>query len=41
MLTNNQSIAEFDPELWQSIQAEELRQEQHIELIAPGDTAVI
>lgn len=34
MLYNNQSIAEFDPELWQSIQAEKLRQEQHIELIA-------
>jgi glycine hydroxymethyltransferase len=34
MLNNNQSIAEFDPELWQSIQAEKQRQEQHIELIA-------
>jgi len=34
MLHNNQSIAEFDQELWQSIQAEEKRQEEHIELIA-------
>jgi len=34
MLENNQSIADFDPELWQSIQAEKKRQEQHIELIA-------
>jgi glycine hydroxymethyltransferase len=34
MLNNTQSIAEFDPELWQSIEAERERQEQHIELIA-------
>ena len=34
MLDNKQSIAEFDPELWQSIEAEKLRQEQHVELIA-------
>lgn len=34
MLHNNQSIAEFDPELWQSIEAEKKRQEEHIELIA-------
>jgi glycine hydroxymethyltransferase len=34
MLTNNQSLAEFDNELWQSIEAEKKRQEQHIELIA-------
>lgn len=34
MLNNTQSIAEFDPELWQAIEAEKLRQEQHIELIA-------
>ncbi len=34
MLRNNQSIAEFDKELWQSIESEKLRQEQHIELIA-------
>jgi glycine hydroxymethyltransferase len=34
MLHNQQTIAEFDPELWQSIEAEKLRQEQHIELIA-------
>ena len=34
MLDNKQNIAEFDPELWQSIEAEKQRQEQHIELIA-------
>ncbi|TQV85300.1 serine hydroxymethyltransferase [Aliikangiella coralliicola] len=34
MLDNKQSIAEFDPELWQSIEAEKQRQEEHIELIA-------
>lgn len=34
MLHNKQSIAEFDSELWQSIQSEKKRQEQHIELIA-------
>ncbi len=34
MLNNKQTIAEFDPELFQSIQAEQQRQEQHIELIA-------
>ena len=27
-------IADYDPDLWQAIQNEELRQEQHIELIA-------
>ena len=30
----NSSIAEFDKELWHAIQAENRRQEQHIELIA-------
>lgn len=34
MLRNNQTIAEFDNELWQSIESEKERQEQHIELIA-------
>jgi len=34
MLDNQQTIAEFDPELWQSIEAEKQRQEEHIELIA-------
>ena len=34
MLDNTQSIEEFDNELWQSIQAEKKRQEEHIELIA-------
>ncbi|TQV74083.1 serine hydroxymethyltransferase [Aliikangiella marina] len=34
MLDNQQTIAEFDPDLWQSIEAEKKRQEEHIELIA-------
>lgn len=34
MLHNNQSIAEFDSELWKSIESEKKRQEEHIELIA-------
>ncbi|WP_444995558.1 serine hydroxymethyltransferase [Aliikangiella sp. IMCC44359] len=34
MLDNNQTLAEYDSELWQSIEAEKQRQEQHIELIA-------
>ena len=34
MLNNLQTLAEFDNELWQSIESEKVRQEQHIELIA-------
>jgi glycine hydroxymethyltransferase len=34
MLKNKQTIAEFDPDLFKSIEAEKQRQEQHIELIA-------
>jgi len=34
MFDKNQTIAAFDPELWASIQDEETRQEEHIELIA-------
>jgi glycine hydroxymethyltransferase len=34
MFDKDQTIAKIDPELWQSIQAEDQRQEQHIELIA-------
>jgi glycine hydroxymethyltransferase len=34
VLHNNQSIAEFDSELWKSIESEKKRQEEHIELIA-------
>ena len=30
----NESLREYDPEIWQSIQHEEQRQEEHIELIA-------
>lgn len=34
MLHDKQTLAEFDSELWNSIQAEKQRQEDHIELIA-------
>ena len=34
MFDPSQKIADFDPDLWQAIQAEEGRQEEHIELIA-------
>lgn len=34
MFDKSQTIASFDPELWASIQSEERRQEEHIELIA-------
>lgn len=34
MLSKDMNIADFDPELWDAIQAETQRQEHHIELIA-------
>ncbi|WP_299977154.1 serine hydroxymethyltransferase [uncultured Pseudoteredinibacter sp.] len=34
MFDKDQTIAAYDPELWASIQSEETRQEEHIELIA-------
>ncbi|MDN4503223.1 serine hydroxymethyltransferase [Alteromonadaceae bacterium BrNp21-10] len=34
MLSRDMNIADFDPELWNAIQKETQRQEQHIELIA-------
>lgn len=34
MLSKDMNIADFDPELWDAIQAETVRQEHHIELIA-------
>lgn len=34
MLERNMNIADFDPELWESMQQETKRQEEHIELIA-------
>ncbi|GAB2995349.1 serine hydroxymethyltransferase [Psychrosphaera aestuarii] len=34
MLTRDMNIADFDPELWESMQQETQRQEHHIELIA-------
>ncbi|HED17865.1 MAG TPA: serine hydroxymethyltransferase [Gammaproteobacteria bacterium] len=34
MFTKDMTIAGYDPELWQAMQNEELRQEEHIELIA-------
>ncbi|MSQ60797.1 MAG: serine hydroxymethyltransferase [Betaproteobacteria bacterium] len=34
MFLKNQSIESFDPDLWKALEAERLRQEDHIELIA-------
>ena len=34
MFITDKDLQDFDPELWQSISKESLRQEQHIELIA-------
>ena len=34
MFDKNQTLADFDPDIWQSIQNEGRRQEEHIELIA-------
>lgn len=34
MFDKNQTVADFDPEIWDSIQSENRRQEEHIELIA-------
>ena len=34
MFSSKDNIADFDPELWEAIQNEEQRQEEHIELIA-------
>ena len=34
MFDKNQTIKNFDPEIWASIESESKRQEEHIELIA-------
>jgi len=39
MFSKKQTIADFDPELYQAIQQEERRQEEHIELIASENYA--
>lgn len=39
MFDQNQTIAQFDPEVWGAIQQEEQRQEEHIELIASENYA--
>jgi glycine hydroxymethyltransferase len=39
MYGKNMNIADFDPELWQSMVKEQMRQEQHIELIASENYA--
>jgi glycine hydroxymethyltransferase len=39
MFSNDLTIAQYDPELWESIQQEERRQEEHIELIASENYA--
>ena len=39
MKQNVESIEEFDPELWEAMSSEEIRQEEHIELIASENYA--
>lgn len=39
MLKNNLTLAAFDPEIWDAIQKEQQRQEEHIELIASENYA--
>ena len=39
MFSNQMNIADFDPELWQAIQNETARQEEHLELIASENYA--
>jgi len=39
MFSKNMCISDFDPTLWEAIQAEEKRQEEHIELIASENYA--
>ncbi len=39
MFDPKQTIADFDPEIWQAIQKESIRQEEHIELIASENYA--
>lgn len=39
MFDTKQTLANFDPDIWQSIQSEERRQEEHIELIASENYA--
>ncbi|HNI74856.1 MAG TPA: hypothetical protein PLX65_15240, partial [Accumulibacter sp.] len=34
MFFSKETLAKFDPEIWQAIEHENQRQEQHIELIA-------
>ena len=39
MFTANMNIKDYDPVLWQAIQDENRRQEEHIELIASENYA--
>ena len=39
MFITDKGLEEFDPELWQSISKESVRQEEHIELIASENYA--
>ena len=39
MYSKTMQVADFDPELWQAIQSEQRRQEEHIELIASENYA--
>ena len=39
MFPASMNIADFEPELWQAMEAEKVRQEEHIELIASENYA--
>ncbi len=39
MLKREMNIADYDAELWQAMEQEKVRQEEHIELIAPKTTS--
>ncbi|OVA21856.1 serine hydroxymethyltransferase [Klebsiella pneumoniae] len=40
MLKREMNIADYDAELWQAMEQEKVRQEEHIELIASETTPV-
>ena len=39
MLTNNESLEDYDPDLWKALRGESNRQEEHVELIASENYA--
>ena len=41
MVSNNQSIQDYDPDLWKALKGELDRQEDHVELIASENYASV